>query len=1200
MSDADGRVHFTADLPIGCKFVIREEQAPKGYVATDKTFSFTVSAAAQSEKIISVEHTFTNKLVTAAVKIVKRDAETGDPQGDAQLSGAVYGLYAAEAVMTSDRSGTVIYEKDALVATMTTDEGGSAMVEGLPLGKYYVREITPSIGYTLDNTSYPVDCLAYDGKETMVVSIEVAEEVIKQPFEIIKAANNGKTNADLIEGAGFSAWLVSSLSMNGDGTYDFSSAVPVDLGKNGEKEIFTDARGHTVSAALPYGTYIVRETSTPKNFSPVDDFTVTISEHLPTTPQVWRVLLDEEFAAKLKIIKVDAASGRTILLPGAEFAVSDIDKGEYVTQVTTYPYSTQHKTFITNESGTLTLPEVLHPGRYRVTEVAAPKGYILNPNPVEVTVSDDSVYRTDAVSGEPVIEVIMQDNAAKGRIRVYKEGEMLTGYQDAKFIWENRRLPGVVFDVIAAEDIATADCQADEDGSSYLEYAAGTVVATLTTDANGEANTDDLPLGTYNIIERQTISGFVLDETVHPVTLSYADQETEVVVEGTTLTNVRQKVEITAVKKAEGKDLLLPGAEFGLYTGDDIMADGRVLVSAGTCLATGITDKTGSLKFDLDLPLGKYLINELAAPAGYVQSNEVIEVDASWQGQNIDVISIEKTMENAPTRVLISKADATTGVELSGAQLTLMDDSGKVIDHWTSVAGEPHLVEGLEAGKTYTLKEEIAPYGYLIANSVKFTIGNTGEVQKVVMKDVVPTGTILINKTGEFLSSVSAVDSALGWAGNAFSYITGGLRDVTFAVYAYEDIHHADGATPDYYKAGDQIGTITTDATGVARMEGLPLGRYMVKEVATANGYVLDDQERIIDLCYRDSSTAVVAYSEAWQNERQKARVKVFKVEKDTEKALPGAVFGLYAEEDIVSENGTVVMAAGTLIQQRATEADGTLVFEVDLPVGVKYGIREITPPAGYASDPESRTFTFEASADNEAVSEVEYTFEDAPTSVEITKSSLTTGEELEGAKLQITDAEGNVVDRWTSEKEVHVITGLVVGQTYTLTETLPANGYVTAESITFTVDNTGEAQAIEMKDDVTKVSISKTDLTGKKELEGAKLTILDGQGNVVESWTSTSEPHYIEMLPIGKYTLREETAPSGYTVAEDVSFEITDTAEIQKVQMKDAPVETPDNPGTPKTGDDRNPILWGTLGVAGVLGLLTAALIGRKNRRKY
>lgn len=915
---------------------------------------------------------------------------------------------------------------------------------------------------------------------------------------------------------------------------------------------------------------------------------------------VWTVLLDSEFSAKLKIVKVDADTGRTILLSGAEFSLFDIAKGEYVTQVTTYPHTSQHKTFITDETGTLTLPEALRPGRYRVTEINAPDGYLLNPSSSEVTVSDDSLYRVDSVTGEPIIEVIMQDTAAKGRITIYKESEMLAGYENGQFIYEVRRLPGVVFDVVAAEDIATADHQADEEGNAYLEYAAGTVVATLTTNDNGEAYTDDLPLGEYNVIERQTASGFVLDNTVHTVTLSYAGQETEIVVEGITLANTRQKVELTAIKKAEGKDVLLPGAEFGLYADEDIIANGALLVSAGTCLATGTTGTTGTLTFDLDLPLGHYLINELKAPAGYVRSDEVFEVDATWQGQDVSTVRIEKTMENAPTKVLISKADATTDVELSGAQLTLTDDSGKIVDKWTSVAGEPHLIEGLEAGRTYILKEEIAPYGYLIANTVKFSIGDTGEVQKVVMKDDVPTGTILINKTGEFLSSVSAVDSALGWAGNTFSYITGSLQNVTFAVYAYEDIHHADGATPDYYKASDQIGTITTDSTGIARLEGLPLGKYVVKEVATASGYVLDDQERIIDLCYRDSKTPVITYNEAWQNERQKVRVKVVKLEKDSDKSLPGAVFGLFAEEDILSESGSVVMTAGTLIQQRATDSDGSLIFEVDLPVGFSYCVREITPPAGYASDPERKTFVFEASEDNDAVTEIEYTFENAPTIIEITKSSLTTGEELEGAKLQVTDSDGNVIDSWTSEKKPHVITGLVVGQTYTLTEALPATGYVTAESITFTVDNTGETQPIEMKDDVTKVSVSKTDLTGKKELEGAKLTILDEGGNVLESWTSTSEPHYIEMLPIGKYTLREETAPSGYTVAENVSFEVTDTAEIQTVQMKDAPVGTPDNPGTPKTGDDRKPILWATVGVVGILILLTATLFNRKNRRKF
>ena len=520
--------------------------------------------------------------------------------------------------------------------------------------------------------------------------------------------------------------------------------------------------------------------------------------------------------------------------------------------------------------------------------------------------------------------------------------------------------------------------------------------------------------------------------------------------------------------------------------------------------------------------------------------------------------------------------------------------------------GEEHLIERLTVGETYTLREELAPYGYLKAEEVTFTVEDTAQIQKVEMKDDVPTGTLIINKKGEFLEDVTLADTIGGWISHIFEYVTSALKNVTFEVYALEDIQAADGESEDYYKKDELIATITTDEAGIAKLSDLPLGKYYVKEKETAEGYVLDGEIREIDLTYVDQDTAEVTYSTDWQNKRQKVEVSVLKKEKDSDRVLERAVFALSAKEDITNKDGDVILEAGTVIEEKATGEDGKLTFEADLPIGFSYTVKETSPAPGFATTDEVQEFTFTAESSDKATVFYEFTFEDEPTVFEFTKTSLTTGEEIEGAKLTVTDENGEVVDEWVSGKEPHIIKEMVVGQTYTMTELLPAPGYVTAESIRFTVEDTAEVQKIEMKDDVTKVEISKTDIAGE-ELPGAKLTILDENGEVVESWTSTEEPHYIEMLPIGKYTLHEESAPEGYLIAEDVEFEVKDTGEIQKVTMKDEaePEETPETPDTPattvdapKTGD-HTPIaalmISCGLGLAGAI----AAAVWMKVRKK-
>ena len=1152
---ADGTAKFTADLPIGYSYSVKEDQAPEGYVRnTEDVYTFKFSYTNDKEATVSFAHTFSNDRVTAKINLYKVDKETGKavPQGDATLKGAVYGLYAREDIVHPDGATGTIYKAGEQVASLTTDDKGQASVNGLYLGKYYVKEITPPTGYLADTEEHDLVC-SYEGDMTAEVKRECtsSEQVIKQPFQIIKAANNGKTDADLLSGAGFTVYLKSSLTKKADGSYDFDSAKPVVSGENGATEIFTDEKGYACSIPLPFGSYIVRETTTPHNYKPVDDFEVNITEHHPNEPQIWRVLLDEEFKAKLKIVKKDDETKKSVLIAGTEFKVYDLDNKKYVEQVTTYPVTTTHKSYFTDSQGYLIMPKNLKIGHYRIEEVNAPEGYTINKNYVEIAVDANTAYQMDSESGDAIITVDYENNPVKGKLTIYKKGEMLTGFKK-DFVYEERYLKGASFNVYAAENIYTPDYQKDENGNRQLIHAKDALVTTVTTGEDGKAVVDNLPLGSYYVVEKTAPEGFVLNHDRSEVAFVYADQDTPVIEQEVTVGDDRQKVAIKVEKQDAENGATVAGAVFGIYNKEDIKADGKVIVKADTLLQEMTSDNDGLAACTLDLPLGQYCVKELKAPAGFVSSDEVLNLDASYQGQDVKTVKLKTVKKNQPTTVEITKSDVTTGVELEGAKLTVLDKEGNVVDQWTSVKDQPHVIKRLTVGEEYTLREEMAPYGYLKATDVKFTLEDTAEIQKVEMKDEVPTGLLIINKNGEFLDKVTLLDHVKGSVEHLFEYVTGSLADVTFDVFAAEDIKAADGVSEDYFKADEKVGTITTDSNGIAQMGDLPAGKYYVKEVKTAHGYVLDGEPRYVDLSYRDQDTPVITYDEKWQNVRQKVKVTVLKKEKDTERVLAGGVFGLYTREDIKNAKGEVLLEKDSLIEQRVTDEKGQITFTADLPVDGKYYVKEIFAPDGFVTTEEVQEFTFEYAGEDQTEVSYDFTFENQPTIVELTKTDLTTGKELPGAHLKVTDSDGNTVDEWTSTEESHVIKELVVGKEYTMAETKPADGYVTAESITFTVENTAEIQKHEMKDDVTKVEISKTDITGETEIPGAKLTILDKDDQVVESWTSTEEAHYIEKLPIGKYTLREEQAPKGYLLTADVTFEVKDTGEVQKVTMKD------------------------------------------------
>ena len=1106
----DGSAVFSADLPINYSYYVKEVQAPENYFRNNEdVYSFRFTYTNQSEAAVSFSHTFLNERVDAQIQLIKVDKETGQAQGDATLDGAVYGLYAREDIVHPDGATGVLYKAGIQVASLTTDEDGKAFVENLYLGHYYIKEISPSSGYLVDETEYDLN-LTSEGDTVKTVKKEVTskEQVIKQPFQIIKVSNNGDTDAQLLSGAGFTAYLKSTLKVKEDGSYDFSSAEPIVLTADGKTEMFTDEKGYACSVALPYGTYVVRETTTPHNYKPVDDFIVTITENYPTTPQVWRVLLDKEFEAKLKIIKADDETKKPVLLPGTEFKIYDIDREKYVEQVTTYPVTKVHKSYFTDESGYLILPNNLKIGRYRIEEVTAPDGYTINDGYVEINIDSNTAYQSDPLSKDIVIEAVYENHPVKGELTIQKDGEILKGFKE-DFEYETVSLEGVVFDVYAAEDIYTADHQKEEDGSRKLMYAKDTLVTSVTTDKEGKAVIPELPLGKYRVEEVKAPYGFSLNTSVKEVDFVYGGQDVPVVEETVHVKNERQKISLTVEKQDAETGTVVSGAVFGLYNAEAITANGNVIVEADTLLQEMTSDKDGQAVCSLDLPLGKYYVKELAAPDGYVSSDEILEFDASYQGQDVKEITLKAVKKNEPTTVTVTKTDVTTGTELDGASLSVLDKDGNVVDSWTSVKDEPHVIKHLIVGQTYTLREDFAPFGYLKTTDVTFTVEDTAEVQKVEMKDEVPKGLLIINKKGEFLDSVTLTEKIQGMMEHIFNYITGNLKEVTFEVYAEEDIKAADGVSENYFNAGDKVASITTDGNGIAKLEDLPLGKYYVKEAETAHGFVLDGEIRHIDLTYRDQDTPVVTFDEDWLNNRQKVEVSVLKKENDSDRVLEGAVFGLYAKEDIVSFDGKVLIEADELIEMKATNKEGKLTFHADLPIDVTYYVKEIQASAGFVTSEEKQEFTATYAGGSEKLIQEEFTFENEPT----------------------------------------------------------------------------------------KVEISKQDIAGK-ELPGAKLSILNENGKVVESWTSTEKPHYIEMLPVGKYTLHEESAPEGYLVAEDVNFEVLDTGEVQHVVMVDEAVpeepETPETPAessppksdAPKTGDNTNLMLWLLLFGTGLCGL--------------
>lgn len=617
-TNSDG-IALLSDIPVYDKdnkkitYTISEKGVPVKYVVPASQTA-TLTADATTTK------TFKNVLKKFTAEVIKKDNEYESSQGDGSLAGAVYGIYNGE----------------ELVDTYTTDEKGYFKTKEYVCGdNWTIKEITPSEGYLLDDTVYSVGAEAKNYTvEKNTVNMTVKEDVIKGKISIVKHSDDGTTQIETPEqGAEFEVYLKSA------GSYEKA--------KDAEKDyLICDKNGFDETKLMPYGIYVVHQTKGWENTEWMKDFEVIINEN---EKSYFYLINDAVLTSLVRIVKKDAETGNIIPVSGIGFKVWDCRNECYIEQTVNYPSQITIDTFYTDESGALMMPNELVYGNYELHEVQTANGYVLDETPVPFAVDGQ----------EEVITIEKFNTAQKGRISVQKTGDIFTrvnktssAYTDEDGnmienpttytpVFEIGNLSGAVFQVIASEDILTAD--------GTVRANSGDVVAELTADENGYAETDLLYLGKYEVKEITAPDGYVLNTESQFVELTYAGQEIEVRnTVNAAFVNDYQRIEISLEKILEQDETFAIGTNeeyksvrFGLFAEEEITAADGTFIPANGLIAEISLDENMKAVFSEKLPFAKYYVREIAADEHYILSDEKYSVDFTYQGQETEVVSID-------------------------------------------------------------------------------------------------------------------------------------------------------------------------------------------------------------------------------------------------------------------------------------------------------------------------------------------------------------------------------------------------------------------------------------------------------------------------------------------------------------------------------------------------------------------------------
>ena len=787
---SDG-VAILSDIPVynsrneKIVYTISEKNVPIRYVVpADQTATLTADA--------TTTKTFKNILKKFTVEVKKQDSKTASAQGNGTLAGAVYGLY-----------------KDGeLVDTYTTDENGYFKTKEYVCGNYTVQEISPSEGYLLDETVYSVGAEAENYFiEHNPLSMTVTEDVIKGNIAMIKHSDDGSTQIETPEvGAEFEVYLKSSGS--------YANAVET------ERDYLTcDENGFAQTKDMPYGIYTVHQTKGWEGTEFMADFDVKIS----ADGQTYRYLINNaEFKSYIKVVKVDSETGKTIPYEGAGFEIYD-SNGQKISMTFAYPTPTTIDTFYTNSEGYLITPEVLPYGEYSLVEVQAPVGYVLDSTPVSFTVSADNAEEENALT---VIKVRKENTAQKGKISVRKTGDIFTSVATASSAYTNENgemivnpttytpvfadgdLSDAVFQVIAVEDIVTLD-------GTTRAYA-GDVVSEITTDENGYAETEPLYLGKYEVRETKAPYGYVLNNKPKDVELTYAGQEFEVRdTVNTAFENEYQSVRISLSKVMESDELFgiygkdyYTSVRFGLFTAEDITAADGTVIPADGMISEVSLDENMTAKFDVQIPFGRYYVQEIATDEHYVLSGEKYLVNFEYMGQDIQTVDID-----------------------CGQFVNLLK-RGRIEGHKVDDKSEPleNAVFGLFTADCVKFSRDTAIMTAASDENGCFEFTDVPFGQYIVREIESPSGYILSDK--EYAVSISEDGEVIE--------ITAENKPVTVEI-SKRDVYGNElkGAKMQIIDSeGNIVDEWTSDGTDHI-VTKIPVGNYTLKEIAAPDGYVI-------------------------------------------------------------------------------------------------------------------------------------------------------------------------------------------------------------------------------------------------------------------------------------------------------------------------------------------------------------------------